>query len=348
VTFRIGGVLADMTSVKLSDEAGTYGVKRMDTGAIVVADGADMTRVSTGVYEYEFTDPAYNLTYDYCVEYVYLGDTRWDQDTLTGPTSAAAGPADSNLAVVYEDLVAEVAYFLGFGRKASTELDAQQLALVDVKVQAGYHQFLFPPKLPQDPTVHIWSFLNPNATLSVVAADYDYDLPNDFGGVIGEFNYAAGMARPPIPIVGEGQVMAARARANLSSYPKVAAIRPKPPTGTAEQHYEVLFYPTPDASYVLSYRYNVLTNRLTTSAPRAVGGMRHRQTLIESCLAQAEGGNDEEGVHFRAFLRALESSIAYDRSMMAPQTLGYNGDPGDAVGSIQRTGRVTYNGVLWD
>ena len=49
--FRIDGVLTDMTSVKLSSSDGTYGVKRNDTDAVVVADGVEMTRVSVGRYK---------------------------------------------------------------------------------------------------------------------------------------------------------------------------------------------------------------------------------------------------------------------------------------------------------
>jgi hypothetical protein len=334
--------------VKLSDPTATYGVKRMDTGTVVVDDDTAMTQVSTGVYEYEFTDPAYDLIYDYCVEYVHQGESLWDQDTLTGPTSAAACPADFTLAVTYEDLVREVAFFLGFGRKSSAELDAQNLALVDAQVHAGYHQFLFPPKHREDAPAHIWSFLSPSTSLSIVATDFDYDLPNDFGGMLGDFHYAADIGRASIPLRAEGQVMAARARSNLSGHPVMAAIRVKPPTGTAEQHYEVLFYPTPDASYTLYYRYNVLANKLSTASPRALGGMRHRQTLIESCLAMAEGGNDEEGVHLRAFQRNLAASVSYDEQVSAPKTLGYNGDPSLARTADGLVSYVTFNGVLYD
>jgi hypothetical protein len=258
------------------------------------------------------------------------------------------GAGDSTLAVTYDDLVREVAFFLGFGRKASTELDAQDLALVDSKVQAGYHQFLFPPKHREDAAAHLWNFLIPAATLNIVATDYDYDLPNNFGAMLGEFTYAPDAGWAPIPLVGEGQVMAARARANLSGHPKVAAIRPKAPTGTAEQHYEVLFYPTPDASYTLYYRCYLLINKLSTTSSHALGGVRHRQTLIESCLAVAEGMNDEEGVHFRAFLRNLAASVSYDEEASSPKTLGYNGDPSLSPRVDSRVNYVTFNGVLYD
>ena len=53
----------DATTVLLSDDGGAYGVKRLDTGAAVVADGTAMTKASTGEYRYEFTAPALNLDY---------------------------------------------------------------------------------------------------------------------------------------------------------------------------------------------------------------------------------------------------------------------------------------------
>ncbi len=86
-TFKVDGVKTNMPSVKLSNYLATFGVKRNDTDAVVVADGTAMTNIGTGVYEYEFTDPADDLTYTYSLEYVYGGETYWIDDTLTGPTS---------------------------------------------------------------------------------------------------------------------------------------------------------------------------------------------------------------------------------------------------------------------
>lgn len=80
----IKGVLTDPTSIKLSDPTGAYGVKRNDNNAYVVADGTAMTKVSTGVYTYNFTDPAYSLTYTYWVEIVYDGETYHLDFTATG------------------------------------------------------------------------------------------------------------------------------------------------------------------------------------------------------------------------------------------------------------------------
>jgi hypothetical protein len=89
--FYISGVLTDPTSMKLSDSGGTYGVKRSDNDAVVVADGADMVKISTGVYQYTFTDPDYDLTYDYTTEIVYDGLTYHFDATKDGTVTPPAG-----------------------------------------------------------------------------------------------------------------------------------------------------------------------------------------------------------------------------------------------------------------
>lgn len=73
--FKVAGVLTDLTSATLSDPTGAYGIKRNDTDAVVVADGAAMTHSATGIYTYSFDEPAADLTYGYYVEWVYAGET---------------------------------------------------------------------------------------------------------------------------------------------------------------------------------------------------------------------------------------------------------------------------------
>jgi hypothetical protein len=45
-TTKIAGVLADVTSVVLSDPTGTYGIKRNDTGATVIAANTAMSKTA--------------------------------------------------------------------------------------------------------------------------------------------------------------------------------------------------------------------------------------------------------------------------------------------------------------
>src|SRR5688572_29648990 len=71
--FKVGGVLTDVTTAKLSDPTGTFGIKRNDTDATVVADATNMVHVSTGIYEYTL-DAELSVAYTAYIEFVYDGD----------------------------------------------------------------------------------------------------------------------------------------------------------------------------------------------------------------------------------------------------------------------------------
>jgi len=93
-TFTVDGSLTDVTSVVLSEPGGTYGVKRNDTDAVVVADGTAMVNQSTGIYEYTFTEPAAGLEYTYYTEFVYNGNLYrkefgYDDTSSTRPVTVA-------------------------------------------------------------------------------------------------------------------------------------------------------------------------------------------------------------------------------------------------------------------
>ena len=77
ITFSstIGGVAADVTSAVLSDPTGSYGVRRTDTGAVVVAAGTALVNDAEGTYTYEFTSVG-GVEYQYYVEWVYNGETH--------------------------------------------------------------------------------------------------------------------------------------------------------------------------------------------------------------------------------------------------------------------------------
>jgi hypothetical protein len=90
--FIIGGVPADVTSIVLRDPSNTYGIRRTDTLAIVVAAGVSFTHVSTGVYSYQFTEPAAGLDYQYSIEWVYDGITHYKNQVLETTASGGAIP----------------------------------------------------------------------------------------------------------------------------------------------------------------------------------------------------------------------------------------------------------------
>jgi len=255
--------------------------------------------------------------------------------------------AESTLSYGYAQLFWEVGNFLGYGRTAATYSDAE-VAECDFIVQSGYRQFLFPPPLAGEREAHVWSFLSPVTTLDTGIGDVDYDLPDDFGGLIGDrLTIVSTTRRWPVMVRGEGQVRALlRATTNTTGKPQYVAVRPKAPTGTTGQRFELIVYPEPDAIYTLEYRRNILTIKLSTTYPYPLGGMAHAETLLESCLKVAElRGDDEAGVHTAAFAERLAASVSADRQAFAPPTLGYNGDASDAQAvSLGSSHSATYEG----
>jgi hypothetical protein len=132
-SFYVDDVLTNMTTVKLSDPTGTYGVKRTDTGAVVVADGTAMTSAGNGLYRHEFTDPALDLTYEYYLEVVYAGETYWVKGSFLGPQSSAVDGL-----LTGAQIRAEVAANLG-----RTDLTARILLWVKLAVEKVYSLLKF-------------------------------------------------------------------------------------------------------------------------------------------------------------------------------------------------------------
>lgn len=85
ISHRVGGELTDAYSVKLSSSDGSYGVKEIVSGDIIVADNTLSTNVRTGVYEYTAT---FDLNTEYIVSWEIVsfeGDTPTYQTQVVGP-----------------------------------------------------------------------------------------------------------------------------------------------------------------------------------------------------------------------------------------------------------------------
>ena len=113
--FKIDGVATDATTAKLSDPTGTFGIKRNDTDAVVVADGTNMTKTATGTYEYTF-DEVIGVTYTAYVEFVYSGQTYYIEIEFSA--SLTTGAVASN----YTDLLQRVGHYL-FGIRSGFSSD---------------------------------------------------------------------------------------------------------------------------------------------------------------------------------------------------------------------------------
>ncbi len=355
-TWTVDDVLTSVTTAKLSDATGAFGVKRTDTDAVVVADGTAMTESSTGVYTYSFTEPATGLAYEAWVEFVYGGNTyRFEHDF--------AAVVATETGATYTSLSEAVGYYLGYWSSADgwTISTASQHAEIGSIITRGLHRFYLPPPIRPRRYGHRWSFLRPQTTLTMVADTSEYDLPSDFAGLESRISFASGQTvlYEPIQQVSEFQVRQRLSEYTGSGRPYLFAIRPKTVSYSTGTRWEALFYPTPDSAYSLEYRYRVGVEAISAANPYPPGGTEHAATITEACLAEAEvtvndTAKTPKAVHESRFKELLRASISHDQLLSTPPHLGYNVDRSDIPGRFWGhnwheldQNFITHNGVSY-
>jgi hypothetical protein len=251
-------------------------------------------------------------------------------------------------------LKAQIGFYLGW--KDPAAWTATQIAELNTVIARGLRQFYTPPVLPNEAAIHQWSFLRPIATLATVADQDTYDLPANFGALIGQMHFSAADDQwTPIQIVNVGRIEAMRTRDLSNGAPVCAAVTPKVPgaeedaEGEADQRFSLIVQPAPDAIYTIRYRYQIVPVSLDDSTVvYPLGGECHAETILQSCLAIAElMYNDLPGPQNELWMQRLRASIAFDRKQ-APETLGYNRDNSDCPDMPVPRRFVTYGGQLYD
>ena len=164
----------------------------------------------------------------------------------------------------------------------------------------------------------------------------DMDLDDDFGGIEGTITYQGQAGKPPINIIGANKILELRNRQSVPiRSPYVAAVRIRDTqTTTTGARWEVMFYPTPDAAYVLTFQYIALVTELDTTDTAPVGGMLHGETIMASIMAVAEAQLEPAPSQFNwvaRFERQLEASVRLDMAANTPEFFGYNADHSDAI-----------------
>lgn len=257
--------------------------------------------------------------------------------------------AESTLAVTLNEIRSEVCRYLGFGRFYSNASPVQRDDC-DLIIRRGLRQFYAPPPLPQETKSHRWSFLTPSATLTMVSGTSAYALPDDFGGMIGDFTYTNETWPQSIKMVNMNVLRDAQAMGTSNRRPSMAAIQPRETASAGNPdiptRWEAVFHSTPDAAYVVKYQYYVIQDATSGALDYVPGGALHGETILASCLAIAETYAESPNAKFREYFKErLVSSVLLDRQTTGSSFIGRNLDRSDAANGTQQRIIVTYNGT---
>lgn len=261
--------------------------------------------------------------------------------------------AESTLSISYTDLQAEVGDFLHKGQDPSA-WSADETKRIDRIIQAGVRQFYYPPAMEGVELGYQWSFMRPTTTLATVDGTRAYDLPDNFSALVGELHYETDVFYTAVTHVSQAKMQELIEYSDDEDKPRHYTTRYKTSTGATGQRHEIVFWPTPDAAYTLTYRYEAYAGKIDAQTyPYPLGGMKYGECIIESCLSIAERrGNDEAGIHEQQFQRLLMAAVQLDRRNSASR-YGMMGGQEDHTqnryrfGDHQTTYPISYNGSTW-
>ena len=161
----------------------------------------------------------------------------------------------------------------------------------------------------------------------------DYDLPDDFGRIIGPITFAqADNAWYVCHLVGESRIREMRQRDSgyKGGDPLYASVRVKPFVPDAGTRQQILFWPIVQSSATITYQYRVRPNKPVSGTHYPYGGSDHSETVLYSCLAEAERRVDGlKGPMYERFMECLVASVFFDQKDNKPEVIGYNGDDSD-------------------
>lgn len=334
-TWNVAGVLTNVTSAKLSDPTGTYGVKRNDTDAVVVADGTAMTNSATGVYDYSFTYVE-DVTYTAYVEIVYLGVTYYFEEQLAALTSS------DSMVSSYSSLLERVGHFL-FGLRSGFSSD--QTDDIEMCIGDGLRRVY---------TAHQWSFFRPIKTITTASGTATYSLPTGYESIETELHYAPGESDfyPPVRQRHDSEILKLQADNEDTDYdrPRYFSVRTIEFDATVGSRKQLVLWPTPDATYVLYARMTLRPTMIDSTNEYPIGGEQLAQVILEACLFSAElNMDDQTGIHGKQFAELLPFAIQADLLSASPRTLGGDAPDGEPHYDTEafkiQVGTVSINGV---
>ncbi len=228
----------------------------------------------------------------------------------------------SSLAITFSEIRARVAWELHGSRDVSG-LSSEETDNITSVIDSGYRKFLRPE------VGHRWSFLQVEFRLPLQNGIDAYEMPHDFGGVIGDLHFQSddnGYGTVTKRLMNDIQNERS-ANTQTDSYPRIFAEVVTRNTVTSGQLWKLHVYPAPDAAYTLVGMQSINPDALTSSSVYPYGAVEHGETVLMACLAAAEQQLDGgPGTFTQQFQQALMASIQKDQRDHAPEVYGYNGD----------------------
>lgn len=237
--------------------------------------------------------------------------------------------SESTLSITRTEIYTALRRYLSYAPTGTLETD--QTNAIAAYTEDGENMFYKGTRLPGENSIHVWSFLKPVYGFSIIADDYTYTCPDDWGGFAGPTPVAGGNPYSDsiqvIPI--EDLLELREYNSDLTAeYPTFIAQRPLARDQSTGQRFELVLYPTPTLSFTLRVKYVSNPSAIDNDAYYPLGGQPHALTLKKACIAAAELGENDgaEGVQFREFMRLMADSVAFDRAVTTPSFFGQNLD----------------------
>jgi hypothetical protein len=178
-----------------------------------------------------------------------------------------------------------------------------------------------------------------------------YYMPDGFyGSFINPFTPPPNGGYPNVNLVNEELIREMYAGASAAGYPTYAGVRPLQALATSSgKRWEVVFWPTPSTSYVLTARCRVYPDKMVNLTDKHICGPQFDEAIMASALAESERSrNDASSYHADNASKRIASAILLDKEA-APKRQGGYGDRSDDVRLPMRPygykGVDTYNGV---
>jgi hypothetical protein len=267
------------------------------------------------------------------------------------------GTQPPSLLAGFTEFELEVSAFLGYGSDR-TLWTTEEEAEIGRTIQEAYRYILYPSRLPGGGLPHVWSWLRQVGTVTTVSGTDTYTLDADFGSMHTRYlTYAANTYWLPIERTSAQDLRERKQWSSQTSRPWLYALEWEPQTAGLNQRQRIIFYPTPDDAYPLSYEYAILIGKLSRINPFPLGGPRISQLMIEACKAVGEAKkNGARGDQWNIFKEELGDAIALDASTLTERTVGKLAsqyDEADRFGrpsrwdfGIRSLGGSSYSGVI--